>query len=150
MPTAPQWAHWTISGAEGSGTSAEIRMGGQYDGNINRFGVGADRGPTGDWTNLDRDPDGNPSEVPLEQWVCLEWLNDGQAHEGRVWRDDVEHPSMYTSRTEHGGSDDEYLLPGFESVWFGWWHYQADPVPDQYDVWFDEIAIDDQPIGCTR
>ncbi len=150
MPTAPRWAHWTISGAEGSGTDAEIRIGGQYDGEINRLGNGTDRGPTGDWTYLDRDPDNSPRPVPVDEWVCLEWLNDGDAQESKVWWDDVEHPSLFTSRTEHGGGGDDYLLPEFESVWFGWWLYQADPVPDQYDVWLDEIVIDDEPIGCAR
>lgn len=148
MPTAPEWAHWTISGAEGSGTEAEIRVGGQYDNDINRFGVGTDRGPTGDWTNLDQD-DG-PQPVPTGEWVCLEWMNDGENQEGRFWWDGEEHPSLYTSASEHGGSDDEYLLPDFESVWFGWWLYQEGTEPGEFDVWIDEIVIDDEPIGCAR
>ncbi len=150
LPTAPMWAHWTISGAEGSQTDAEIRVGGQWDGQTNRFGVGTDHGPTGDWTHLDNDPAGAPLPVPAFEWVCLEWHNDGTTHESYFWWNEQEHPSLHTSSSEHGGSDDEYLLPQFESIWFGWWLYQADPQPDAYDVWIDEIVIDDEPIGCTR
>jgi hypothetical protein len=150
MPTAPPWAHWTVSGARGSGTDAEIRVGGQYDNNINRFGVGTDGGPTGDWTNLDNDPDGEPRAVPTGEWVCLEWQNDGSDQEGRFWWDGTEHESLFTSATQHGGSDDDYLLPEFESAWFGWWLYQEGTTPSEFDVWIDEIVIDDEPIGCTR
>lgn len=151
MPTAPPWAHWTVSGAAGSGTEAEIRIGGQYDNTINRFGVGTDGGPTGDWTNLDQDPEGAVVPVPVQQWVCLEWQYKGDTNEGFFWWDDVEHPSLYTSATEHGGdSSEDYLLPSFESAWFGWWLYQTGTDPGEFDVWIDEIVIDDQPIGCTR
>src|SRR5207245_4737401 len=48
--------HWTVAEAAGTGNGSLIRVGGQYDGKSNRFGVGSDGGPTGDWTNLDQDP----------------------------------------------------------------------------------------------
>ena len=51
-------------------------------------------------------------------------------------------------RRLHGGSDDPYTLPDFNEVWFGWWLYQEDPVPDHFDVWIDEIAVDYARIGC--
>jgi hypothetical protein len=151
MPSAPEWAHWSIAGAIGSGTEAEIRVGGQYDNSINRFGVGSDYGPTGDWTNLDEDPGGSPSEVPVDEWLCVEWLHDGGANETRFWWDGVEHPSLFTSAVEHGGDDNEpYVLPEFESVWVGWLLYQSNTTPGEFDVWIDEVAFDDERIGCSR
>jgi hypothetical protein len=148
MPTAPMWAHWTIVGAVGSGTEAEVRLGGQYDGDTNRFGVGTDHGETGDWTTLDEDP-GDP--VPVDSWVCIEWLHKGDTNETRFFWDGVEHPSLHTTTTEHGGPQGEdYLLPEFESVFVGWWLYQAGTTPPEFDVWIDEVALDGERIGCSR
>jgi hypothetical protein len=148
MPTAPMWAHWTIAAAVGTGNDAEIRVGGQWDGMENRFGVGTDHGPTGDWTSLDEDP-GDP--VPVDTWICVEWLHKGDTDETRFFWDGVEHPSLHTTATEHGGTQSEdYLLPEFESVFVGWWLYQAGTTPPEFDVWIDEVALDGERIGCSR
>ena len=148
MPTAPMWAHWSIVGAEGSGNETEVRLGGQYDGQKNRFGVGTDRGPTGDWTNLDEDPG---DAVPVDSWICVEWLHKGDTDETRFFWDGVEHPSLHTTATDHGGSQSQqFLLPEFESVWVGWWLYQAGTTPPAFDVWIDEVAFDGERIGCSR
>src|SRR5262249_52321094 len=82
LPTAPVYAHWSISVGLEDGVEAEARVGGQYDGDINRFGVGSDHGDTGDWTNLDDD---DPNEVAEGRWICLEYLHKGDTNEGRVW-----------------------------------------------------------------
>jgi hypothetical protein len=154
LPTAPDWAHWTISGAQ-AGTAQdapEIRIGGQWDSNhdIELFGVGTDHGVTGDWTNLDADPNGKPKAVPARQWVCLEWMFDGDANETKFWWDGVEHPSLATSSTNHGGSSDPFILPQFDSMWVGWWLYQPGTDPPEFDVWIDEVAVDYARIGCNR
>jgi hypothetical protein len=148
LPTEPIDGHWSVSVGLEDGNEAEARIGGQFDGDINRFGVGSDHGPTGDWTRVDEDA---PSEVPEGEWICLEWLNKGDTDEGRVWINDVEHPSLQTSATDHDGDDtQEYLLPEFDSAWFGWWHYQTGTNPPEFDVWIDEIVIDDERIGCVN
>jgi hypothetical protein len=151
LPTAPEWAHWSISVGEGDGDGSEVRLGGQLfsndDEGLNFFGVGSDHGATGDWTNLDRDD--APEGVPEKEWICVEWLNDGDGNEGRVWINEVERPSLHTTATEHGG-DGDYILPTFETVWFGWWHYQSGTTPAEFDTWIDEIVIDDERIGCTN
>lgn len=148
MPTMPDWAHWSISGAVGDGNESEIRVGGQLNPQLdkNLFGVGTDGGPTGDWTNLDADDGAKP--VPVQTWVCLEWMHKGDTSETKFWWDGVEHPSLATTESMHGGNDDPYTLPDFNQMWLGWWLYQEDPVPDHYDVWIDEIAVDYARIGC--
>jgi hypothetical protein len=152
MPDAPDWAHWTVAGA-GDSTGAnggEIRVGGQFNPQQgkNLFGVGTDGGDTGDWTNLDGD-DG-AKEVPVQEWVCLEWMFDGSSNTTQFWWDDVEHPSLATSETNHGGSSDPFILPTFDGSWFGWWLYQADTNPPAFDLWIDEIAINYERIGCEN
>ncbi|HWB75929.1 MAG TPA: hypothetical protein VG755_13265 [Nannocystaceae bacterium] len=152
VPIAPDWSHWTLVGAAGSGDSSEIRVGGQFNpfAGMNLFGIGTDGGPTGDWTNLDDDPPGAPMAVVVQDWVCIEWMHDGANDETRFWWDAVEHPSLATTPdVEHGGIPDaQYVMPEFESVWVGWWLYQGGPTPDHYDVWIDEVAIDAIRIGC--
>jgi hypothetical protein len=134
--------------AAGEGDGSLIRVGGQYNTNQgqNRWGVGSDGGPTGDWTTHDQDPDGSPTEPPEDEWIRLEWLHDGSTDDARFFVDAIEHPSLATTSTMHGGNDVPYDLPSFRSVWFGWWQYQADPVP--FEVWIDEIAIDVERMGC--
>ena len=142
------WAHWTMAEAAGDGDGSLIRVGGQYNTNQgqNRWGVGSDGGPTGDWTTHDQDPDGSPIEPPEDEWICLEWLHDGSTDEALLFVDAIEHPSLATTSTMHGGNYVPYDLPSFTSVWFGWWQYQSDPAP--FDVWIDEIAIDVERMGC--
>lgn len=148
LPVTPDYAHFTLIEATGTGDSSRVRVGGQY----RKFGVGSDGGPTGDWTNIDRDPTQDSArEVPEKEWVCIEWLYDGSKDETRFFWDGVEHPSLATyPDVPHGGnSGAQYLLPEFNEVWVGWWMYQAGPTPDHFDVWIDEVAIDDERIGCS-
>jgi hypothetical protein len=155
LPNSPLGAHWTIVGANpksNSPISGEIRVGGQFDGMIDRFGVGTDGGATGDWTTLDQDPQRAVAAVPERTWACVEWLHDGSADETRFFWDGVEHPSLHTTRDLHGGKNTPFDLPEFGSVWVGFWNYdQNQPVdPDHFDVWIDEVAFDTDRIGCTR
>ncbi len=147
LPSAPRWAHWSVVGAQGA-EEAEIRVGGQFDGELNRFGVGTDHGPTGDWTRLDEDSD---DPVPVREWLCLEWLHDGSSDETRFWVNEEERASLRTSADDHGGEETEqYLLPEFESAWVGFWQYATGVTPDAFDVWIDEVVLDDERVGCTN
>lgn len=144
-------AHWTVAEGAGSGNGSKIRVGGQYslDDSFNFWGVGSDGGPTGDWTWHDDDPDGMPEEPPTDAWTCLEWEHKGSTNETRFFVDGIEHPSLHTTATNHGGNQsEEYILPMMQSFWFGWVQYQGDPEP--FDVWIDEVALDDERIGCAK
>jgi hypothetical protein len=153
LPTSPQWAHWTIIGAKGSGVAGEIRVGGQFDGKTNRFGVGSDGGPTGDWTNLDADAFGGSTQIREDQWLCVEWQHDGATDQSRFYLDGVEHPSLGTTRdVKHGGNaSTKYDLPDITAVWVGFWNYDQGKTvtPNHFDVWIDEVAFDEERIGCT-
>jgi hypothetical protein len=151
LPTDPDGAHWTIIGAnskQGDDDMSEIRVGGQLtsnDGNV--WGIGTDGGPTGDWTNHDRD---NPKSPPLKQWTCIEWMHDSEKDETKLWVDGKEHSSLATTASvEHGGNSDvEYDIPETGSVWVGFWNYFGTPDSMQFDTFIDEVALDDERIGC--
>jgi hypothetical protein len=45
----------------------------------------------------------------------------------------------------------KYDVPTFSSVWVGFWNYDQGQTmtPDHFDVWIDEVAFDDERIGCV-
>jgi hypothetical protein len=152
LPGTPlTYAHWTIIAGSGTGTKGEIRVSGQFQSGKNLFGVGTDStgddAGTGDWTISDKDPNNMPNPVPTGTWVCIEWMHKGDTNETRFYWDDVEHPSLYTSATIHGGNSNPFILPTFTNVWVGWQEYQATTEP--FELWVDEVAIDTQRIGCV-
>jgi hypothetical protein len=151
------YAHWTFAYAMGTGITAagQIRLSGQLQAKgatyLNHFGVGTDdrvdEAGTGDWTNSDDDPDGSPAPVPMGSWACIEWLHSGATNETRFFWDAVEHPSLYTSASVHGGNSNPYILPQFDAVSMGWQEYQAST--ETFELWIDEVAIDHERIGCV-
>ena len=143
------WAHWTIAEAAGTGDGSLIRVGGQYHTGqmVNRWGVGSDGGPTGDWTIHDADPPGAVEEPPTNEWVCVEWEHKGSTNETSFFVDGEPHPSLHTTASDHGGSGGDYILPQMQSLWFGWYQYQDDDSLT-FEVWIDELAIHTARIGC--
>ncbi|MDX2054663.1 MAG: hypothetical protein SFV15_19840 [Polyangiaceae bacterium] len=120
---------------------------------LNFWGVGTDNRNqpegTGDWTNADDDPKGAAQPVEEKKWLCLEWLGDYTTDETKFFLDGVEHPSLATTpATQHGGNADKpFLLPEFNAIWFGWAEYQD--TTQKFELWFDEITIDKELIGCV-
>ena len=152
VPTASfTFSHWTMIGGSGTGVTGDIRVSGFLQNGKNRFGVGTDSGTdpkgTGDWTTLDDDPKGNFKPVPLADWQCIEWMNDGEHNETAFFWDATEHASMHTTGTVHGGNAaNPYVLPQFTQTWMGFEVYQGGG--EDYEMWVDEIAIDKERIGC--
>ena len=87
FPTAPDWAHFTLVEATGSGSTEVVRpVGGQYAPTVPGifWGVGADGGPTGDWTNWRES-----APVTEDAWQCFEWTLDRTDNRVAVWIDDL-------------------------------------------------------------
>ncbi len=125
--------HFTFAEGGGTGTPGVSRFGGQFK----RLGVGSDRGPSGDWTDVDN------LNLPTKKWLCLEVQFKGDTHEFRVFWDDKERTAIHSGANRHSA----FRMPTFNSIWFGWWMYNA---REPQDLWIDEIAIDDKPIGCAK
>ena len=125
--------HFSLAEGDGTGTPAAIRFGGQFK----AFGVGSDHGASGDWTDHDT------KAVPSQTWMCLEFEMKGDTSEFHVWWDDVERTALHVGTTQHAG----FTMPAFNSLWFGWWMYNA---VEPKDLWIDEIAVDFKPIGCAK
>ena len=146
------YSHWNLVAATGTGVAGEIRVGGQLQRGKNLFGVGTDnRGEpmgTGDWTTSDDDPKGSPRAVPVAEWMCLEWLHAGDANETHFYWDAVEHPSMATTPSKHGGNTNPFILPEFTQLAIGWAQYSE--VTEPFELWLDEIVVDANRVGCVR
>ncbi|MFT3692682.1 MAG: hypothetical protein QM831_06050 [Kofleriaceae bacterium] len=143
------YSHWTILASTTS--IGEIRISGQMQNGKNLFGVGTDSGNnmagTGDWTNSDADPNNQPRAVPTGEWECLEWQHDSTNNVTHVWWDDVAHPSLDTTASDHGGNTNPYDIPDITAAWFGWQEYQTST--EEFEMWVDEIAVDKDRIGCV-
>ncbi|GIH22814.1 hypothetical protein Aph01nite_11240 [Acrocarpospora phusangensis] len=147
FPTAPDWAHYTLVEATGAGPEIVRPLGGQYapppHGGAQFWGVGADGGPTGDWTNWRTSA---PSVAGT--WQCVEWRMDATDNRVSLWFDGVPKPDLTVSTHDHGGNPVDFLFPRFDTVKLGWQLYQGDPTPASYDVWMDDIALSTKRVGC--
>lgn len=155
MPKPPMtYSHWTFAAASGTVVNGEIRLGGQLTSNGTRqlFGVGTDNrtqdAGTGDWTTSDADPTGMVRQVPLDEWLCIEWQHAGATNETRFWWDAIEHASLRTTESRHGGNSNPFILPQFTNFWVGWQEYQTST--QTFELWVDEVALSATRIGCVR
>ncbi|MFI7549294.1 hypothetical protein ACIBQ2_06070 [Micromonospora sediminimaris] len=146
FPTGPDWAHFTLVEATGTGSSEIVRpIGGQYAPTVPGifWGVGADGGPTGDWTNWRES-----APVVEDTWQCFEWQLDPADNRVAVWIDGVANPELTASTTEHGGNDVPFVLPTVNTVKIGWQLYQGGTTPGEFDLWIDDIALSTRRLGC--
>lgn len=146
FPTAPDWAHFTLVEATGTGSTEVVRpIGGQYAPTVPGvfWGVGADGGPTGDWTDWRES-----APVVEDTWQCFEWVLDRTGNRVAVWIDGVARPELTASTTEHGGNDVPFVLPAVDTVKVGWQLYQAGTTPDAFDLWIDDVALSGRRLGC--
>lgn len=105
--------------------------------------MGADGGPTGDWTNWRES-----APVTEDEWQCFEWKFDPTDNRVAVWIDGVANPELTASTTEHGGNDVPFVLPTVDTVKIGWQLYQGGTTPGAFDLWIDDIALSTKRLGC--
>jgi hypothetical protein len=144
FPKKPDWAHYTLVEATGRGSSEVVRpLGGQYVPTSGRalWGVGADGGPTGDWTNW---RESAPSREDV--WQCVEWRMDASDNRVELWFDGTPQPDLTVSTRSHGGNPVDFVFPAFDTVKIGWQLYQ--PNDGAYDLWVDDIALGSRRVGC--
>jgi hypothetical protein len=143
FPRKPDWAHYTLIEATGQGPEIVRPLGGQYAPTSNGvfWGVGADGGPTGDWTNW---RESAPSREDV--WQCVEWRMDASDNRIELWFDGIPQPDLTVSTRNHGGNQVDFLFPQFNTVKFGWQLYQQNE--GSYDLWMDDIALATSRIGC--
>lgn len=152
LPTSPNFAHWVVVEATGTGSSERVRpLGGQFidlqDRGIrsNFWGVGADGGPTGDWTHWDN---GGLVEARSATWECIEWRMNGADSAIDVWIDEQFEPSMSVTRDDNPRGV-PFVFPTFNNLTIGWGVFQGGTTPGQFDVHIDDIVLSRERAGCN-
>ncbi len=146
FPTAPDWAHFTLVEATGSGSAEIVRpVGGQYVPTLDRslWGIGADGGPTGDWTAWTES-----APTAEDTWQCVEWRLDPVTNTVTTWFDGDDAGALTASQDQHGGNDVPFVLPDVDTVKIGWQLYQGGTTPGRFDLWIDDIALSTRRVGC--
>lgn len=140
--------HWNNVDASGTipgdSTQAHYRYGGQYDGKM--------------MANYDSSPKKSDcwrhskTVIPSQRWACFEWEFDGPDNTMHAWLDGE--PLSDITIVEKGDGcinhdlSDKWLAPTFQSIALGWQHYQN--LSNSVTMWLDDVAIDDQRIGCPQ
>ena len=146
FPTAPDWAHFTLVEATGRGSSEVVRpLGGQFVPPVQAslWGIGADGGPTGDWTDWRES-----APTSEDTWRCVEWQLDADGDRVAVFFDGADTPTLTADRTAHGGNAVPFVLPAVDTVKIGWQLYQGGTTPGQFDLWIDDVALGTDRLGC--
>jgi hypothetical protein len=141
------WSFTEVRGADARG--AAVRYGGISTGDcgpgatfcrnsflfqIKPLVYGADEGATAD--------DDFPNPVIAEKsWHCVEWYMSSTDRETRLWWNGQERPKM------HYQNGKPIPFPTFTRLYLGWALYQTGS--SGWEVWFDDLAVSDQRIGCN-
>eukprot|EP00171_Calliarthron_tuberculosum_P011169 IDg11169t1 len=135
FPRKPEFAHWVM--VEAAGGRERIRpIGGQLASISGPpyktlWGIGADGGPTGDWTDWEH---GVPAVDA--KWACVEWELRDDMSTVNVWMDGKPVMKSAPNLPKPG-----FAFPKFDSIWFGWWVFQGNTIPKNFEVYLDNIAL---------
>ena len=86
------------------------------------------------------------------EWMCFEfeYVGEGDDAEVRVYWDGREHPALHYSSNNRGSSGELWSIPTYDYLEFGFEHYQDyGAFVGGFDAWIDEVAVDDERIGCA-
>jgi hypothetical protein len=148
FPTAPAYSHFVLVEVAGNGGEHVRPIGGQFipegNGPSTYWGVGSDQGATGDWTKWE-------PRIPTQdgRWLCMEWRMNSADNSVRVLIDGTEQTALAVSTNSHGGNGTAFTFPTFNSIWLGWWNFQAGTTPAQFNVWLDDIVLSTDRVGCN-
>jgi hypothetical protein len=152
LPSSPNFAHWVVIEATGGGSSERVRpLGGQFIDIADRairtnfWGVGADGGPTGDWTHWDN---GAPVEAAAATYQCIEWRMNGADSAIDVWIDEQFQPSLSVTR-DNNPRNIPFVFPTFNNLTIGWGVFQGGTTPGTFDVHIDDIVLSTERAGCN-
>ena len=166
VSAVPSTAHWNINHAGGPLANSpnlvsSYRYGGQNGRLLPNY---TQRIPLGDGLTPLRGgglEDGDPNtlkvdcgvnaaaqKLPINKWVCWEWMFDGQNNQQRLWLDGAEQTEAALTGTlgQCGGWQGPKL---FTKMSLGWEQYTA-PSDKAQEAWLDDLVMSDKPIGCPH
>jgi hypothetical protein len=149
--------HWTAASAggdfvDGSGSyRPDVRAVGAVN---QRLLVNLDGAPVPE-VGVD-DDDSVPGYEALgdshkDEWMCFEFEYAGEGANGevRVYWDGIDHPALHYSTSNRGNAGELWSIPTYDYLELGFAHYQNyGAFVGSFDAWIDEVAVDDERIGC--
>jgi len=146
-PGARSKGHWGsfvgIGKKTASGQDIEVRIGGQFSILVANYSPN-------DALQTSASRDGyydDGAKLPIASWACFEFQFDGAGNELHVWLDGVELERLHVTdwnQFGHGLTPD--WSPRYDRLRIGYQSWNADtPI----DVWYDDIAVATQRVGCT-
>lgn len=145
-PGARSRGHWGAFVGVGRRASVmqdvEVRVGGQFDILVANYSPN-------DALQTSASRDGfydDGARLPIAKWTCFEFLFDGGGNELRVWMDGAELDRLHvTDWGQFGHTPTPAWSPSYDRLRIGYQSWNADtPI----DVFYDDIAIDTQRVGC--
>jgi hypothetical protein len=79
---------------------------------------------------------------PTGRWTCFEWEFKGDSHELHLYMDGNE-------ITDVAVMNPVWAAPTWTQMSIGWQHYEQDDAGG-YELWVDEVAVNDTRITCAR
>jgi hypothetical protein len=136
-PGAGHWMSWVGVGPGGA-QGTEVRYGGHYDILEANF--------FGNDDEVISDPKGycaptcdHGVAIPVRRWACVEFYFGKD--ELRFWLDGVEVETLHVTSWRNQAPP---WSPAYQRVRLGFHDFQGPAV----DVWYDDVALDQQRIGC--
>jgi hypothetical protein len=156
-----QNGHDEVVYVQGGNTNAEPRIAVMAAGNGKAYwGVGG-IGPSSDWGIAD-DHDSfaaTAQPIPLQKWICLEWMHNGPNTEFSLWTDGVEHPALHITQAiltnppanfnrliGQNGPKTFKMPTTMSTIFIG----DGDGGNTGLDVFIDELALSPNRIGCAK
>jgi hypothetical protein len=93
----------------------------------------------------------SPVRMPMNRWACLEWQYRGDANNEIYLYLDGNQLAM-TTKTSETADNPAGLAPVYDAFRLGWevYSYQYNPTPKQFEMYYDEVALDYNRIGCDK
>jgi hypothetical protein len=143
---APDGVHWTNIHAEGPVAGKTFRGMYRYGGmNLQKFLANYET--AGAATDCWRE---SVTRVPEGRWACIEWRFAGPTNEMDLWVDGAAINDITVINKGDGcighETNDVWMAPTFDTLKFGWEHYQSSTIP--ISMWIDDVAVGTTRQGC--
>jgi hypothetical protein len=92
---------------------------------------------------------GTSTRLPTNRWACLEWQYRGDANNTFALFLDGNQLATTTALTATSDNPSGHA-PVYDAFRLGWevYGYQYNPTPKMFDMYYDEVALDYNRIGC--
>lgn len=158
-PGPQEFVHWDMVEPTGhlmpGGPLQRMRIGGvslrnesDTDFIFNRFFFNFEQSPRPDGFDEFTEPEAEGAErLSWGEWHCVEFYYDAPEDTTVMWYDGTERVRFERTVARGDGMGRTADFPTFEGVNLGWTIYQAIGRP--FTVYVDEVALDDERIGCS-